>query len=68
MTGGFIKYVAGINSGAMIYKPSFIKTGSMIKKLIGGDVQTHGDMEGGTYEVNRRDGLAYHDICIYQVL
>jgi hypothetical protein len=34
-----------MGSGAMIYIPSFIKTGSDIQKLIGGytDPQKHGD-------------------------
>jgi hypothetical protein len=29
-----------MGSGAMIYIPSFIKTGSSIQKLIDGDIQT----------------------------
>jgi hypothetical protein len=33
---GFMKYVVEMDSGAMIYLPSFIKTGSGIQKLIGG--------------------------------
>jgi hypothetical protein len=35
-----MKYAVEIGSGAMIYIPSFIKIGSVIKKLIGGDTQT----------------------------
>jgi hypothetical protein len=30
-----------MGSGAMIYVPSFIKIGSGVQKLIGGDTQTH---------------------------
>jgi hypothetical protein len=30
-----------MNSGVMIYIPSFIKIGGAIEKLIGGDIQTH---------------------------
>jgi hypothetical protein len=33
-TQGFMKYTVEMGSGAMIYKPSFIKTGSCIQKLI----------------------------------
>jgi hypothetical protein len=41
--GGVMKYAVEMGSGAMIYSyiPSFIKTGSVIRKLIGGDTQTH---------------------------
>jgi hypothetical protein len=35
-----MKYVVEMDSGAMIYVPSFIKIGSGIQKLIGGDSQT----------------------------
>jgi hypothetical protein len=35
-----MKYTVEIGSGAMIYTPSFIKTGSGIQKLIAGDTQT----------------------------
>jgi hypothetical protein len=38
--GGIHKYAVGMTSGFMIYIPSFIKTGSGIAKLIGGDAQT----------------------------
>jgi hypothetical protein len=31
-----MKYAVEMGSGAMIYIPSFIKTGSVIQKLIGG--------------------------------
>jgi hypothetical protein len=31
-----MKYAAGMDSGAMIYIPNFIKTGSGIQKLMGG--------------------------------
>jgi hypothetical protein len=34
-----MKYAAETASGAMIYIPSFINTGSGIQKLIGGDTQ-----------------------------
>jgi hypothetical protein len=33
---GIMKYAIEMGSGAMIYIPSFIKTGSGIQKLIGG--------------------------------
>jgi hypothetical protein len=36
-----MKYAVKMGSGAMIYIPSFIKTGSGIKKLIRGDTQAH---------------------------
>jgi hypothetical protein len=38
-----MKYAIEMGSGAMIYMyiPSFIKTGSAIQKLIGGDTKTH---------------------------
>jgi hypothetical protein len=35
-----MKYAIEMDSGAVIYIPSFIKTGSGIKKLIRGDIQT----------------------------
>jgi hypothetical protein len=36
-----MKYAAERVSGAMIYIPSLIKTGSTIQKLIGMETQTH---------------------------
>jgi hypothetical protein len=36
-----MKYAIWMGSGAMMYIPSFVKIGSDIKKLIGGDSQTH---------------------------
>jgi hypothetical protein len=33
---GFMKYAVEMSSGAMIYIPSSVKTGSGIQKLIGG--------------------------------
>jgi hypothetical protein len=36
-----MKYAVEMDSGAMIYVPSFVKIGSCIQKLIGGDTQTH---------------------------
>jgi hypothetical protein len=36
-----MKYVVEIDSGAMLYIPSFIKTVSGIQKLIRGDSQTY---------------------------
>jgi hypothetical protein len=36
-----MKYAVEMGSGAMIYIPSFIKIGSGIQNLIGGDSQTH---------------------------
>jgi hypothetical protein len=35
-----MKYTVGMSSGAMIYILSFIKIGSGIQKLMGGDTQT----------------------------
>jgi hypothetical protein len=35
-----MKYVVEMGSGAMIYIPSFIKIGSGIQKLLGGDKHT----------------------------
>jgi hypothetical protein len=43
MGGTFMKYADEMGSGAMIYMPSFIKTGSGIQKLIAGD--THRDTQ-----------------------
>jgi hypothetical protein len=34
-------YEVEMGSDAMIHKPSFIKIGSGIQKLLGGDTQTH---------------------------
>jgi hypothetical protein len=36
-----MKYAAEMGSGPMIYIPNFIKIGSDIQKIIGGDTQTH---------------------------
>jgi hypothetical protein len=36
-----MKYAVEMGSGAMTYIPSFMKIGSGIQKLIGGDIQTH---------------------------
>jgi hypothetical protein len=36
-----MKYAVDMGSGAMIYIPSFIKSGSGIQKLIRGYSQTH---------------------------
>jgi hypothetical protein len=36
-----MKYTVEMGSVTMIYIPSFIKIGSGIQKLIGGDSQTH---------------------------
>jgi hypothetical protein len=38
---GFIKYADEMDSGAMIYIPRFIKTGSGIQKLLDGDTHKH---------------------------
>jgi hypothetical protein len=35
---GFMKYAVEMDSGAMIYIPSFVKIGSAIQKLIGGGI------------------------------
>jgi hypothetical protein len=40
MIGGIMKYTIKMGSGATIYIPSFVKTGSGIQKLILGDTQT----------------------------
>jgi uncharacterized RmlC-like cupin family protein len=37
---GIMEYAAEMSSGAMIYIPSFIKTGSGIQKLIAGVTKT----------------------------
>jgi hypothetical protein len=37
---GFMKYAVEMDSGAMIYIPTFIKFGSCTQKLIGEDTQT----------------------------
>jgi hypothetical protein len=37
-----MEYAVEMGSGAMIYIPTFIKTGSGIQKLIGGNTQTGG--------------------------
>jgi hypothetical protein len=39
--GGFMVYAVEMGSVAMIYIPSFIKIGSGIQELTGGDTQTH---------------------------
>jgi hypothetical protein len=36
-----MKYAVEMDSGAMMYIPSFIKIGSGIRKFIRGDTQTH---------------------------
>jgi hypothetical protein len=36
-----MKYISEMGSGATMYISSFIKIGSGIQKLIGGDSQTH---------------------------
>jgi hypothetical protein len=36
-----MKYAADMGSGAMVYIPSFLKIGSGIQKLMGGNTQTH---------------------------
>jgi hypothetical protein len=44
-----MKYAVEMGSGAMIYIPSFTKTGSGIRTLTGEDSQTHrqhGDLAG----------------------
>jgi hypothetical protein len=35
--GEFMKYAVEMGSGAVIYVPSFIKIGSGVQKLMGGD-------------------------------
>jgi hypothetical protein len=39
--GGFMNYAVEMGLGVVIYKPSFIKIGSGVQKLIGGDTYTH---------------------------
>jgi hypothetical protein len=41
LMGGIYEIVVEMCSGAVIYIPSFINTGSGIQKLIGRDTQTH---------------------------
>jgi hypothetical protein len=36
-----MKYAVEMDSGSMIYAPSFIKISSGFQKLMGGDIQTH---------------------------
>jgi hypothetical protein len=36
-----MKYAVEMGSGAMIYVPSFVNTGSGIHKLVGEDTETH---------------------------
>jgi hypothetical protein len=46
---GFMKYAVEMGSGAMMYIPNVIRTGSDIQKLMRGDAQTHrehGDCKG----------------------
>jgi hypothetical protein len=38
-----MKHAVEMGSGAMIYIPSFIKTGSAIQKLMVGGIQRHTD-------------------------
>jgi hypothetical protein len=40
LAGGFVKYAVEMGSNAVIYIPSFIKTGSAIQILMGGS-RTH---------------------------
>jgi hypothetical protein len=42
--GGFLKYAVEIDSGAMIYVPSFIKISSGIQKFTGRGHRQHGDL------------------------
>jgi hypothetical protein len=45
-----MKYAVDMGSGAMIYVPSFIKIGSGIQQLIGGeDSQTHTHIQHGDH-------------------
>jgi hypothetical protein len=39
-----MKYAVEVGSGAMIYIPSFIKTGSGTQKLMGGGIHRHTDI------------------------
>jgi hypothetical protein len=41
MGGIFFKQAVEMGSGAVIYVPSFIKIGSGVQRLTGGDTQTH---------------------------
>jgi hypothetical protein len=41
LVGGIMKYAVGLDSGVMIYIPSFMKIGSGIQKLIERDTLTH---------------------------
>jgi hypothetical protein len=42
-----MKYADEIGSGVMIYIPSYLKNGSAIQKLMGGDTQTQTQREHG---------------------
>jgi hypothetical protein len=43
--GGIIKYAIEMSSGAMIYAPSIMKTGSGIQTLMGGGAYRHTDIK-----------------------
>jgi hypothetical protein len=47
-----MKHAVGMGPGAMIYIPSFVKIGSAIQKLLGGDTQTQ-----------HRDHISIHQFC-----
>jgi hypothetical protein len=40
-----MKYTVEMGSGAMMYIPSFINTGSGIQKLMGGGIHRHTEMK-----------------------
>jgi hypothetical protein len=46
--GGIYEYAVQMGSGAMIYIPSFIKTGSGIQKLMEGGGGIHRETDTGT--------------------
>jgi hypothetical protein len=59
---GLMKYAGEMASGAMIYIPSLIKTGSGIQKLTGKDSQTHrqhGDSINLLYESGPKSVLIH---------
>jgi hypothetical protein len=70
-----MKYAVDMGSGAVIYIPSFIKTGSGIQTLIGGDTQTH-RQHGDRISLllvfqNKESGIKikaclcdYHAVCV----
>jgi hypothetical protein len=53
-----MKYAVELGSGAMIYIPSFVKIGSGIHKLIGGNMQTAWRLHNPTFIHSRLENQA----------